>query len=66
VDPGYRPRVAIIVLNDVDIRIHNFWHAPSYLSSADLVYCRVEVVPDELLQDRGLHQEETLESFNAS
>ncbi|WP_460025012.1 glycosyltransferase family 2 protein [Infirmifilum sp. SLHALR2] len=33
----------VVVLNDVDTRIHNFWHALSHLHSADLVYCRVEV-----------------------
>jgi len=33
----------VVVLNDVDTRIHNFWHALSHLRTADLVYCRVEV-----------------------
>ncbi|UNQ73146.1 hypothetical protein [Infirmifilum sp. NZ] len=46
----------VVVLNDVDTRIHNFWHALSHLHSADLVYCRVEVTPGEVLQDRGSNQ----------
>ncbi|RLJ01785.1 MAG: hypothetical protein DRP08_05130 [Candidatus Aenigmatarchaeota archaeon] len=34
----------IVVLNDVDTRIHNFWHSLSHLDDgADLVYCRVNV-----------------------
>jgi cellulose synthase/poly-beta-1,6-N-acetylglucosamine synthase-like glycosyltransferase len=34
----------VIVLNDVDTRIHNFEHALSHLyDGADLVYCRVNV-----------------------
>jgi len=39
------PRSAnLIVLNDVDTRIHNFEHALSHLNSgADLVYCKVNV-----------------------
>ena len=33
----------VVVLNDVDTRIHNFEHALSHLEEADLVYCRVSV-----------------------
>ena len=34
----------VVVLNDVDTRIHNFEHALSHLyNGADLVYCRVNV-----------------------
>lgn len=33
----------VVVLNDVDTRIHNFEHALSHLGEADLVYCRVSV-----------------------
>jgi hypothetical protein len=36
--------VDVVVLNDVDTRIHNFEHALSHLyDGADLVYCRVNV-----------------------
>ncbi len=36
--------VTIVVLNDVDTKIHNFEHALADLNSqADLVYCKVEV-----------------------
>jgi cellulose synthase/poly-beta-1,6-N-acetylglucosamine synthase-like glycosyltransferase len=35
----------VIVLNDVDTKIHNFKHALSHLSGeADIVYCRVNVL----------------------
>jgi len=36
--------INVVVLNDVDTRIHNFEHALSHLNDgADLVYCRVKV-----------------------
>jgi len=36
--------VNVVVLNDVDTRIHNFEHALSHLyDGVDLVYCRVNV-----------------------
>ena len=40
------PREAeVVVLNDVDTRIHNFEHALSYLKGeADIVYCKVNVL----------------------
>ena len=35
----------VVVLNDVDTRIHNFEHALSHLNGeADIVYCRVNVL----------------------
>lgn len=38
------PREAdVVVLNDVDTRIHGFEHALGHLEEADLVYCRVSV-----------------------
>jgi len=41
----FMPRdTSVVVLNDVDTRIHNFEHALSHLSSGvDLVYCKVNV-----------------------
>jgi len=33
----------VVVLNDVDTRIHNFEHALSHLEEANIVYCRVSV-----------------------
>jgi len=33
----------IVVLNDVDTRIHNFEHALSCLNEADIIYCKVNV-----------------------
>ena len=33
----------VVVLNDVDTRIHNFEHALGHLGETDLVYCRVVV-----------------------